>query len=143
PAVAAADDRVTALALLFGAGDLSTLLDANLPLPSFVRRPVAWGISAVVSPLEPLKYIGRVAPRPVFLLNGTGDRRMPDRCTRLLQAAASDPKTVRWIDAGHVHVQDKNFQRDVLVALRAWLADIGYGAGAGKGGRIGRGSEGF
>ncbi len=130
PAVAAADDRITALALLFGGGDLSTLVDANLPLPVLLRRPLAWGLSAVVSPLEPLKYIGRVAPRPVFMLNGTGDRRIPDRCSRLLQTAAGEPKTVRWIDTGHVHVEDKKFQRDVLVAVRAWLADIGYDAAA-------------
>jgi fermentation-respiration switch protein FrsA (DUF1100 family) len=129
PAVAAADDRITALALLFGAGDLFTLVDANLPLPALVRRPAAWGLSAVVSPLEPLKYIGRVAPRPVFMLNSTGDRRMPDRCSRLLQTAAEEPKTVRWIDTGHVHVRDKNFRRDVLMAVQAWLADIGYVAG--------------
>ena len=42
PAVAAADERITALALLFGAGDLFTILDANLPLPLLVRRPAAW-----------------------------------------------------------------------------------------------------
>ncbi len=130
PAVAAADDRITALALLFGAGDLFTLVDANLPLPALVRRPVAWSLSAVVSPLEPLKYIGRVAPRPVFMLNTTGDPRIPDRCSRLLQTAAGEPKTVRWIDKGHVHVRDKNFRQDVLVAVQAWLANIGYGAAA-------------
>lgn len=130
PAVAAADDRITALALLFGAGDLFTLVDANLPLPALARWPVAWGLSAVVSPLEPLKYIGRVAPRPVFMLNATGDPRMPDRCSRLLQAAAGEPKTVRWIDKGHVHVRDKIFRRYVLSEVRAWLADIGYAAPA-------------
>lgn len=126
PAVAAADDRITALALLFGAGDLYTLVDANLPLPALVRRPLAWVLSAVVSPLEPLKYIGQVTPRPVFMLNTTGDPRIPDRCSRLLQTAAGEPKTVRWIDKGHVHVREKNFRQDVLVAVQAWLADIGY-----------------
>ncbi len=130
PAVAAADDRITALALIFGAGDLFTLVDANLRLPALVRRPVAWGVSAVVSPLEPLKYIGRVAPRPVFMLNSTGDRRMPDRCSRLLQSAAGEPKTVRWIDTGHVHVRDAKFRQAVLVAVKTWLADIGYAEAA-------------
>jgi hypothetical protein len=126
PAVAAADDRITALALLFGAGDLFAMIDANLPLPSLVRRPMAWVLSVVVSPLEPLKYIERVAPRPVFMLNSTGDPRMPDRCSRLLQTAAGEPKTVRWIDTGHVNVREKIFQKDVLVAVKVWLADIGY-----------------
>lgn len=128
PAAAAADDRITALAILFGAGDLSALIDANLPLPAFVRRPLGLGLSAAVSPLEPLKYIGRVAPRPVFMLNTTGDPRMPDSCSRLLHTVAGEPKTVRWIDAGHVYVRDRNFQQDVLEEVRAWLVDIGYAA---------------
>jgi len=74
---AAADDRITALALLFGAGDLFAMIDANLPLPSLVRRPMAWVLSVVVSPLEPLKYIERVAPSAGLHADSTGDPRMP------------------------------------------------------------------
>jgi len=33
---------------------------------------------------------------------------------------------VRWIDTGHVNVRNKKFQKDVLVAVKVWLADIGY-----------------
>lgn len=126
PAVAASDDRITALAILFGAGDLAALVDAGLELREPLRRPVAWALSTLVSPLEPLKYIGRVAPRPVFMLNGTGDARMPESCSRLLHEAARDPKTVRWIPVGHVHIRDPAFREDVRSALLDWLDEIGY-----------------
>jgi hypothetical protein len=130
PAVAAADERVTALAILFGAGDLYALVDANLPLPGLVRKPAAWVLSSLVSPLEPLKYIGKVSPRPLFLLSTTGDRQMPERCSRLLHEAAGEPKTVRWVDTGHVNVRDEKFRQDIVAMLRAWLAGLGYASAA-------------
>jgi hypothetical protein len=57
----------------------------------------------------------------VFLLNGTGDPRMPEKNSRLLQEAAGEPKTVRWIDAGHVNIRDERFHRLVARELVEWL----------------------
>jgi pimeloyl-ACP methyl ester carboxylesterase len=131
PAVAATDERIAAVALLFGAGDLASVVEANLPGPLLVRRPLAWIFSTLVSPMEPLKYIGRIAPRPVFMLNGTGDPRMPVRCSRFLHDAAGDPKTIRWIDAGHVSIRDVTFRERVMVYFRAWLVETGYEGGDG------------
>lgn len=125
PAVAAADERISALVLLFGAGDLNALMRANLPGPRVLRPPIAWFLSALTAPIEPLKYIGRVTPRPVFMLNGTGDARMPERCARRLHDAAGEPAAIRWIDAGHVSIRDSEFQRLVLEDVRGWLAGLG------------------
>jgi dienelactone hydrolase len=126
PAAAAADDRATALAILFGAGDLGALAEATLDLPGPIRRPAAWMLSTLVSPVEPLKYIGRVAPLPVFLLNGTEDPRMPEQCSVLLQQAARDPKTVRWMPVGHVSIRDPEFRREVRGVFLDWLVEIEF-----------------
>jgi alpha-beta hydrolase superfamily lysophospholipase len=126
PATAAADHRIDAVVLLFGAGDLRALCEANLPGPRIVRRALAWLLSPLVSPVEPLKYIGRVAPRPVLMLNGAGDPRMPVECSRLLHEAAGEPKRIRWINAGHVSVRDSAFRERVLNDVRAWLSEAGF-----------------
>jgi len=131
PAIAATDERIAAVALLFGAGDLRSVVEANFPGPRLVRRPLAWIFSALVSPMEPLKYIGRIASRPVFMLNGSGDPRMPVHCSRLLHDAAGDPKTIRWIDAGHVSIRDVTFRERVLRHFREWLVETGYEPGGG------------
>ena len=121
PAVAATDPRIAAAAMLFGAGDIQTVMRVNLELPGIVARPASWLGAILVSPVEPAKYIGRVAPRPVFMLNGTGDPRMPEQCSRILHDAAGDPKTVRWIDAGHVNIRDTKFHNTVARELVDWL----------------------
>lgn len=125
PAIAACDQRISAVAILFGAGDLQSLLYANLEMPS----PLAYIVSRVgallVSPVEPLKYVDRISPRPVFMLNGTDDPRMPARCTRLLYQKAKQPKLSRWIPSGHLHIRSKEFHRLVRHELATWLAQNG------------------
>jgi hypothetical protein len=126
PALAAADERVTAVAILFGAGDLQKVIEANLPLPKIIRPPVAWLGSLVVSPLEPLKYIGRVSPRPVFFLSGAEDEAMPEDISRALHDAAGEPKKVTWLELGHVNLDDREFHQQVLDACMEWLQEINF-----------------
>jgi dienelactone hydrolase len=121
PAVAAADARIAAAAMLFGAADLQALMSANLDMPGVLAGPVAWLGAVLTSPVEPAKYVGRISPRPVFMLNGTGDPRMPEHCSRRLHEAARDPKTIRWIDAGHVNIRSTEFHRLVSRELADWM----------------------
>ena len=90
----------------------------------------AWVVSLVVSPLEPLKYVGRISPRPLFVLSGSGDDRMPLDASRLLHEAAGEPKTIRWIDTGHVHIRDREFHAKVKGELVEWLVANDFARGA-------------
>ena len=54
PAVGAADDRISAVAILFGAGDLEALIDANLD--------VAWPARPVEPPPNPLLALDTAMP---------------------------------------------------------------------------------
>jgi dienelactone hydrolase len=121
PAVAATDERIAGAALLFGAGDIQYLMRENLKAPRWIANAASWLGAVLVSPVEPTKYIGDVSPRPVFMLNGTGDPRMPERCSRLLHQAASEPKRIRWIDAGHVNIRSEEFHDLVSKELADWL----------------------
>jgi uncharacterized protein len=51
---------------------------------------------------EPLKEIGRIAPRPVFLVHGAADSMVPVDCVYRLYAAAGQPKEL-WIEDGLEH----------------------------------------
>ncbi len=121
PAAAASDERITAVAVLFGAGDLSSLIAANIDMHAPFPTIGAWIGGTLVSPLEPLKYVDRIAPRPLFLLNGTDDPRMPERCTLLLHEKAKNPKTIHWIQSGHIHVRSNEFHLRVRALLEDWL----------------------
>jgi hypothetical protein len=123
PAMMAVDERPAAAVMLFGAGDIQSILRAALDLPGIIAAPAGWLGAVLVSPVEPLKYVADVSPRPLFMLNGTGDPRMPERCSRLLYDAAGEPKTIHWIDAGHVTIRDKEFHKMVSDELVTWLVD--------------------
>ena len=126
PALAAADERISAVAIFFGAGDLHALIDANLELPWPMKPVASWLGSVIVSPLEPLKYVHRIAPRPLFMLNGAGDEAMPEACARALHDRAGEPKTVVWLPVGHVNIRSPEFHRQVLDEFVYWLREIGF-----------------
>lgn len=123
PAVTAIDERIAAAVMLLGAGDIQAILSANLDVPGWLAGPAGWLGAVLVSPIEPLKYISEISPRPLFMLNSTGDPRIPERCSRLLYDAAREPKTIRWIDAGHINIRDKEFHRLVSDELIVWLVE--------------------
>ncbi|MCK5407820.1 MAG: prolyl oligopeptidase family serine peptidase, partial [Candidatus Krumholzibacteria bacterium] len=121
PAVAATDTRIAAAVMLFGAADIQTLLSANINATRWIAGPASWLGAVLTSPVEPAKYVADITPRPVFMLNGTGDPRMPEYCSRLLHETAKEPKSIRWIDAGHVNIRSKEFHSLVSRELAAWL----------------------
>jgi fermentation-respiration switch protein FrsA (DUF1100 family) len=126
PAAAAMDERIAAAAILFGAGDTERLLRANLDLPMWAAVPVAWMGAVLTAPVEPLKYVADIAPRPLLMVSGTGDARMPPECTRALHEAAGEPKSIRWIDVGHVNVRDAEFHGRVRAELLEWFIAHGF-----------------
>jgi pimeloyl-ACP methyl ester carboxylesterase len=123
PAVAANDSRIDALVVLFGGGDISSLIRANLDRPAWMAAPAAWLGKVITAPVEPLRYIGDVSPRPTFFLNGTEDLGFPVASVRKLHEAAEDPKTIRWIEAGHVVIHRPEFHHRVTSELAAWLTE--------------------
>jgi hypothetical protein len=52
-------------------------------------------------PIEPIKYIGFAPPTSLLLQSGTLDDLVPPADAERLHAAARDPKTIRWYNAGH------------------------------------------
>jgi dienelactone hydrolase len=121
PAVGASDERIAGVALLFGAGDLERLARANLQDLGWFAAPVGWLGAVLTAAVEPLEYVEDIAPRPLLILSGKGDERMPEPCSRALQEAAGEPKTIRWIDTGHVTLDSTDFHDIVLDELAAWL----------------------
>lgn len=65
----------------------------------------------------PANYIGRIAPRPLFMINGTQDSDMiRDRSVEPLFKVAKQPKQIIWTDGGHMFINEE--QRAAIVQ---WL----------------------
>ena len=112
---AAVDPRFHNVALVYGAGDLPAVLAANLSLrPSFLRRPAAWLAMRPFARFAPERFIGRIAPRPIVMVNGIDDPQMPVEAVRRLYAAARPPKTLIWLRTGHLMPTDSALIRALV-----------------------------
>lgn len=111
--VAAQDRRVTSTLLTsIGATWKQLLLvrpvaSERIPnLPNYVPEAVSDltvldRAVEVLSPLDPERWIGRISPRPVMLMNGRFDPVVLPGDAMQLAAAAKSPSTILYYDGGH------------------------------------------
>jgi acetyl esterase/lipase len=91
--VAGIDRRFAAVALLFGA-HLDALETTHLPAAC------------------PANYIGRIAPRPLLMVNATQDSDMiRDVAVEPLFKLAKQPKEIIWTDGGHMFMTEEHRAR--------------------------------
>jgi alpha-beta hydrolase superfamily lysophospholipase len=61
-------------------------------LAAVVVRLVGWRLSCHLSDADPVRWIGRISPRPILLIHGGRDRYVPASAVEMLYAAAGEPK---------------------------------------------------
>ena len=119
---AAEDRRFRNVGLIYGAGDLRAVLEANLSLePRFMRSLASWLALHLYGEFEPARYVAGIAPRPVVMVNGRDDPQMPVRAVRALYAAAREPKALIWLTTGHLLPTDRPLIRALVDTTLARL----------------------
>jgi dienelactone hydrolase len=76
----------------------------------------AAAIEAQMAEVDPARTAGRIAPRPLLMINGDRDTIVPRACTDALFAAAREPKRIDFLPGGHVPDPMGMMERTV-----AWL----------------------
>lgn len=103
---AAVDERVKAPVLLVAGGDwrilmekstLSVWRDAARNNPKQMEEALR-----VMDVVDPVNWVGRIAPRPVLFINGDADDVVPVDSNKALHNAANEPKKIVWYKGGHV-----------------------------------------
>lgn len=95
--LASVDKRPTAFALQAGTASFSDWYLLGRKLDDAERLKVVEGLAV----LDPVRYIGAAAPRPVLLQFGRSDHYVPEDKAQALYRAANPPKQILWYDAGH------------------------------------------
>ena len=101
----AVDAEVTRAALILGGGDLNSILWAAPETRALRVRLRELGLdrdatAAVLAPVEPLQFAGKLPAGTVCMVNAEQDATVPKRCAEALAAAFG--VTPRWFDTGHV-----------------------------------------
>lgn len=118
---AAVDQRFRNVALVYGAGDLASVLAANLAVSPALRKPVAWLAIRPFADLGPERFAGAIAPRPIVMVNGVDDPQMPRPAVQKLYEAAGEPKTLIWLHTGHLEPTDSALIRSLVDTALARL----------------------
>lgn len=101
--LAGRDRRVKAVALTsLGATFKAALVQSDLILPGVGGDPARLAAAVrTLSPYDPARWVRRIAPRPVMLVNGSDDPYVAPVDARNLAAAAHEPKQVVTFPGGH------------------------------------------
>jgi dienelactone hydrolase len=103
--LAGVEDRLKAYVLAVGDGGLVAHFtgpdDADRQeLQAFPAQQRERWLQAM-RPIEPINFVGRAAPAALLFQAGTKDELIPQEDTRRYYQAASQPKELRWYEAGH------------------------------------------
>jgi dienelactone hydrolase len=125
--LAGVEPRIKAYALLVGIGSLGDFLrDSPHPTAAKARQAltpdqVRESIE-ILDDVQPIHYISHAAPSALFFQNGRTDAFMPIESVNRYHAAGSEPKQIKWYDAGH------GLNAEAFADRAKWLAEqIGIG----------------
>lgn len=112
---AAVDEHFRNVALIYGAGQLSSVLAANLTdVPGPLRGPLAAAAMRSFADFAPERFVARIAPRPIIMVNSVDDPQIPAAAAQQLYDAASQPKTMIWLHTGHLMPTDSALIRTLI-----------------------------
>jgi dienelactone hydrolase len=95
--VAGVDRRVKALVFIAGTRSFADWFLLGRKLDPAAERAVR----DELAPLDPLGYVGKIAPAPVLFQFATKDPYVSKEAADALVAAAGEPRSVKFYDTGH------------------------------------------
>jgi dienelactone hydrolase len=123
PAISVIDRRITVAVMVYGGGELHSLIRHNVGrykgqlLSEFVGS-----LSGVLlRPLEPMRYADKISPTPLLMINGVNDEQIPRYNTETFFNAAHEPKKLIWMDSKHVNVNNPDLTRKIILTLKEEL----------------------
>jgi cephalosporin-C deacetylase-like acetyl esterase len=120
---AAVDNRIQAPVLALAGGNWKLMFEASKLSAAVKAREnlAASGINpfAVLDPVDPIHWVGRISPRPILFINGDADTTVPVVAGRALHAAAGDNKEVFIYKGEHVPAGAEMFK--VIGKINQWL----------------------
>lgn len=85
------EDRVDAVCLVVGGGDLARFARGKLGPAALENLKI----------IDPVYYAGMISPRPLLMINGRKDDKIPPANAQALFDAAREPKRIEWFEGGH------------------------------------------
>jgi alpha/beta superfamily hydrolase len=127
PCIVAHDRRSAVAAMVYGGGDMGSLIRHNVARyeGGLVSELVGRLSGLLLRPLEPLRFVDKISPIPLLMINGTHDEQMPRENTLMLYRAARQPKELIWLESRHVHPRNVELTKRIIQTLKSELIELG------------------
>ncbi|MCB9767164.1 MAG: alpha/beta hydrolase [Candidatus Omnitrophica bacterium] len=113
--------------LMWGGGDLPKMVSENRNAKIEMKpyqRWIAAAAATLFKPVEPLKRIDRISPRPLLFQNALHDEIVPKVCTEAYYERAGEPKEILWYDCGHENGLNEQLIRQIIGDQIDWLKTL-------------------
>jgi dienelactone hydrolase len=124
----ALDARFTRVWAIHGSGGSYAPLEANMRRTiSFAPLRAAAAVIAnvlIAGPrLDPIHWVGDIAPRPFIMVSAEDDERLPRSAVEALYQSAREPKEMIWMPGKHVHADSATVQALVEIVMSRMTHD--------------------
>jgi len=126
PVLSTLDRRIDVATMVYGGGDLTSLIRHNVRRYEgvFLSEFVGQVGGLFLRPIEPMRYAEKISPTPLFMINGTDDEQVPRRNTDIFFREAKEPKKIVWLESKHVHPKNQDLTRRIIASLKQQLKDL-------------------
>lgn len=123
----ALDERVPRVLVVHGGGDLPAMLRYQSTQRGRPWRGLALGLAAeiFVESFDPIRFVGRIAPREVVIVGARHDRQFPEASVEALWDHARQPKRLYWTDTGHVGSRPSEIVDELVTIIDRYLDEVG------------------
>lgn len=108
--------------MAYGGAGIYCLFKANLPLPNFLKGPIATMAAATFKPIDPILYAPKMKG-DFLILNGVYDEQIPMECAHRLQDLVPEPKTIMNLETEHMSPKKPELNLRLINISRSWLEE--------------------
>ncbi|MCB1116369.1 MAG: hypothetical protein KDK71_07865 [Chlamydiia bacterium] len=108
--------------MAYGGAGVYCLFKANLPLPNFLKDPVATMAAATFKPIDPILYAPHMKGE-FLIINGLYDAQIPMECAHRLQDLVPEPKTILNLETEHMSPKNPDLNLRLINISRSWLEE--------------------
>ena len=127
--LASVEKRIKAYVIMAGAPSLTEFLRTST-IPGIVEvrnsltKSQQENYFTTLATIDPINYVPHVAPSALFFQFGKRDTYPTEQSAVQYSQAASDPKSVKWYDAGHALNDDARHDRALWLAKQIGLGKL-------------------
>jgi predicted esterase len=124
PCIIAHDRRAAVAAMVYGGGELRSLIRHNVRRyeGALVSEFVGLLGGLLLQPLEPLRYVNDVAPTPLIMINGVDDEQIPRENAERVYNKAKEPKRIIWLESRHIDAGNAELTNLIVITLMEELS---------------------